>query len=96
MQAQFKVLEHTKTAGEEGIGEIETLIFESPRGKVKLVWVTRPVVLDKKVIGAHRRGASRAQYEYVYSDTETTHKLEAFREVDNEWQELDPSAFTDV
>ena len=96
VQAQFEVLEHSQTPGAENIGEVETLIFVGPMGKIKLLWITHPVVLDRKVIGAHRRGASSGKYEYVYSDTEKSHKLEAFREVDGEWQELDSNAFTDV
>ncbi|MFA5967565.1 MAG: hypothetical protein WC805_03620 [Patescibacteria group bacterium] len=93
VQAQFTVLEDTKAPGEDEIGEIETLIFTGPLGKIKLLWITRPVVLDKKIIGAHRRGTSSAQYEYIYSPTEITHKLEAYREVDGEWQTFDSSVF---
>ena len=93
VQAQFTVLEHAKAPGEDDIGEVETLIFEGPMGKIKLLWVTRPVVLDRKVIGAHRRGMSAGKYEYVYSDTEKSHKLEAFREVDGEWQTVDGNLF---
>jgi len=93
VKAQFEVLEHTKAANEDGVGESETLVFNAPMGKIKLVWVTRPVVLDKKVIGAHRRGGSAAQYEYIYSDTEKSHKLEASREVDGDWQEIDSNVF---
>lgn len=96
VQAQFTVLEHTKAPGKDEMGEVETLIFEGPLGKIKLLWVTRPVVLDKKIIGAHRRGASQAQYEYIYSETETTHQLEAYRETNGEWQTLDPSALVNV
>lgn len=97
VKAKFTILEHSKVPGEEGIGEIETLIFESSCfGKIKLAFVTRPVVLDKKIIGAHRRGASKAQYEYVYSETDKTHRLEAYREVDGEWQELDSNALANV
>ncbi|MFH0912100.1 MAG: hypothetical protein V1807_00320 [Patescibacteria group bacterium] len=96
VQAQFSVTEHTKEPDAEGNGQVETLVFAGPIGKIKLVWSTRPMVLDKKIVGAHRRGASKAQYEYTYSDTEKTHRLEAYREVDGEWQELDPSQIADV
>ena len=96
VKAQFTVLEHAKAPGKDEIGEVETLIFEGPLGKIKLLWITRPVVLDKKIVGAHRRGTSSAQYEYIYSDTEKSHKLEAFREVDGEWQTLDPDLLKNV
>ena len=93
VQAQFQVLEHTTAACDDEVGEMETLIFENSLGKLKLTWTTRPVILDKKIVGAHRRGMSSGRYEYVYSDTEKSHKLEAFREVDGEWQPIDSSAF---
>lgn len=94
VKSQFEIIEHTKATPEGGVGETETLIFTNPMGKIKLEWITRPVIIDKKVIGAHRRGgAGQAQVEYVYSDTETTHKLEAHREVDGEWQAIDNSIF---
>ncbi|MEA1909529.1 MAG: hypothetical protein U9M89_00670 [Patescibacteria group bacterium] len=91
--SQFDVENHTKNPDEDGLGEIETVIFDSPLGKVKLVYTTRPVVLDKKVIGAHRRGKSAAQYEYVYSDTETSGRLEALKEEDGDWVRIDSQAF---
>jgi len=93
VKAQFTVLEHSKAPGENGVGEIETLIFTNPLGKIKLVWITQPVVLDRKIVGAHRRGTSKAQYEYIYSETEVSHKLQAFREVDNDWQTIDSNTF---
>ncbi|KKT52148.1 MAG: hypothetical protein VE96_C0021G0007 [candidate division Kazan bacterium GW2011_GWA1_44_22] len=93
VKAQFEAVEHSKALGEDGIGETETLIFVAPLGKIKLVMTTRPVILDKKVVGAHRRGLSKGQYEYIYSDTETTRRLEAFQEKDGEWVIIDSSIF---
>lgn len=89
--ANFKVLEHTKD--EEGISKIETLVFIGPLGKIKLVRTIRPAVIDKKVIGAHRKSRSKAQYEYIYSDTDTVSRVDAYKEVDNEWKEINPNAF---
>lgn len=96
VKTQFNLLEHTKAPRDDGVGEIETLVFENPMGRIKLVFTTRPAVLDRKIVGAHRRGASKAQYEYVYSETDKTHRLEAYREVNGEWQELDPNALVNV
>lgn len=93
VKAQFSLLEHTKEPGEDGVGETEVLIFDSPMGKIKLILVTRPVVLDRKIIGAHRRGVSKAQYEYVYSDTETTSRLEAYKEEGGDWMTIDSNVF---
>lgn len=88
----FKVLSREKT--QEGVAEIETLIFEAPIGKVKLVRTVRPAVLDKKVIGAHRRGKSSAQYKYVYSPDEKVSTLAAYREVNGDWEKIDTDALT--
>lgn len=93
VEDQFEVLEHTKMPGEDDVGEVENIIFNSPMGKMKLVLVTRPVVLDRKIIGAHRRGVSKAQYEYIYSDTETSSRLEAYKEDNGEWISVDSSIF---
>ena len=86
----FKVLSHDKE--QDGVAEIETLIFEAPVGKVKMVRTVRPAILDKKVIGAHRRGKSSAQYEYIYSPDEMTSILDVYREVDGEWEKMDADA----
>lgn len=89
--ANFKVLERTQDKID--VAETETVIFVSPVGKVKLVRTVRPAVMDKKIVGAHRRGKSKAQYEYVYSDTDKVSRLEAYKEVGGEWEEIDPDAF---
>jgi len=90
--SSFNVLDKGKEQLEDNV-ESEYIVFESPAGKVKLVRTTRPAVIDKKVIGANRKGASKAQFEYVYSDTETTSKMEAFREVDGEWESISADNF---
>jgi hypothetical protein len=88
----FKVLSREQT--QEDVAEIETLVFEAPIGKIKLVRTVRPAVLDKKVIGAHRRGKSSAQYEYIYSPDEKVSTFDAYREVDGEWEKMDADAFS--
>lgn len=89
--ASFEVISHTKI--KEDISEIETIIFNGPLGKIKLVHTIRPAVLDKKIVGAHRRGKSAAQYEYIYSDTEKISNLVAFKETNGEWREMETDAF---
>jgi len=77
-------------------GEAEFLIFEGPLGKMKLVREVRPLVIDKKVIASKRIG-SDATEEFIYSDTETTEKLKAYKweETSEEWVEMEmkPEAF---
>jgi len=89
--SNFDVVQHEKELVENG--EDEIIIFNGPLGKIKLVRSIRPLVIDKKTIGAHRRGKSQAQYEYIYSDTEKVSKMRTFKEVDGEWQEINGSDF---
>lgn len=89
--SDFDVVEHEKKIVENG--EDEIIVFNGPLGKIKLIRSLRPLVIDKKIIGAHRRGKSQAQYEYVYSDTEKTSKMKTFKEVDGEWQEISGNDF---
>ncbi len=89
--SNFDVIKHEKNTLENG--EEEIIIFNGPVGKIKLVRSLTPLVIDKKVIGAHRRGKSQAQYEYIYSDTEKVSKMKTYKEVDGEWQELSGSDF---
>lgn len=71
-------------------GDTEVLVFTTPAGRMRLERISRPLVLDKK-FHYHKGSAGSAQIEYVYSDTEKTHTLQAFREIDGEWQPVDTS-----
>jgi len=82
--------------GEEKQGTQEVLIVESPLGQIKLVWESRPKVLEKKMTFTHRQGQS-AQTEYVTSDKELSHKLRIFKASDlDEWQELDEKSLASL
>jgi hypothetical protein len=88
---KFKVEEHKKEhIDEEGGVDIEYIIFEGPVGRMKLEFVTKPLIIDKKTNYSLRIG-SEANVEYVYSDTEKTHQLYTFKwdEENNEWMEMD-------
>ncbi|MFW5888666.1 MAG: hypothetical protein ACOCVY_03045 [Patescibacteria group bacterium] len=75
---------------EEGGVDIEYIIFKGPLGKMKLEFVTKPLIIDKKTNYSLRIG-SESNVEYVYSDTEKTHQLYAFKwdEENNDWMEID-------
>ncbi|MFA6422406.1 MAG: hypothetical protein WCV92_03345 [Candidatus Buchananbacteria bacterium] len=91
VQDQFKDAEVvTEDLGEEENGEKEILTFTGPVGKMKLEYITRPVVIDKKTHGSRRIG-SHTDVEYVYSDTEFSHSLKAYKwdENDQIWVEID-------
>lgn len=78
-------------------GTQDVLIFENPAGpstalgtssKFKLVRENKPVVLEKKELYSHRAGQS-AQTQYKFSETEFSHKLKVYKEVDfEEWEEV--------
>ena len=102
LKRKFKILEEKTedlTAhvqeGEVKSGSADVLIFQTPMGRVKLAFESRPLVTDKKFIYSHRAGQA-GRTEYVFSDTELTHKLKAYKwDDDNEkWDEIDAGNFS--
>jgi hypothetical protein len=93
LRAQFKgveVFEEEIEQGMEGSRGVhaDIVIFNTPRGRFRLVRESRPVVLEKKQLYSHRPGDT-ARTEYKFSDTEFTHKLKLYRENDDlEWEEV--------
>lgn len=79
---------------EEGPGEKEIVEFKGVMGKMKLVRLVRPLILDKKTTYSKRAG-SETKVDYIYSDTETVTSLKAYRfdEATDDWQEIDVNAF---
>jgi len=63
-------------------------------GLIKLEYVTRPVVLDKKMNYSRRIG-SESNAEYVFSEDEKTSRLIAYKWEENkkEWIEIDADSF---
>jgi len=91
LQDAFKDVEFSKDIlPEPQKGEMEIALFDGPMGKMRLEYITRPVILDKRTHTSRRIGAN-VGVEYVYSDTEFTHKLVAYRFDDDadDWQEID-------
>lgn len=80
--------------GEIKSGMADIVIFIAPLGKIKLAFESKPVVLDKKEIYSHQQGKS-ARTEYIFSDTEFSHKLRAYKwdEESEEWKEIDAGSF---
>jgi hypothetical protein len=98
---KFTVLEEgtedltvTTADGEVPSGKSEFLIAQTPMGKIKLAFESRPVVTDKKFIYSHRAGQA-ARTEYQFSDTEFSHKIKAYKwdEDNDEWKEIDATKF---
>jgi len=63
---------------EPEVGEKETLCFTGPLGRMKIDFITRPVILDKQTHGSRRIG-SHHEVEYVYSETDLTHLIKAYK-----------------
>ena len=78
---------------EEGGVDIEYIVFQGPIGRMRLEFVSKPVVLDKKTIYSRRIG-SETKVEYVYSEDEKAYKLTAYKWDDGqeEWVEIEASA----
>lgn len=79
---------------EEGGIDIEYIVFEGPLGKMRLEFVSKPIVLDKKTNYSKRIG-SETKVDYVYSEEEKSHTMIAYKweENDEEWVEIDAGSF---
>lgn len=91
----FKVEADGKESFEdEGGLEVEYIIFSGPLGRMKLEFITKPAVIDKKTKYSNRVGAETV-VEYVYSQTEKNHRLKAFKwdEGINDWLEMEAKKF---
>ena len=79
---------------DEGGVDIEYIEFEGPLGKIRLEYVIKPVILDKKT-NYTRRVGSETQVNYVYSEDEKSHQLMAYKWDDDtgEWGEIDGGMF---
>jgi len=74
--------------GQVKTGTQDVLIFTNPAGKFKVIRENKPVVLEKKEMFSHRAGQS-AQAQYKFSQSEFSHKIRVFKEVDfDEWDEI--------
>lgn len=95
---KFEILEHEKEhLEEEGGVDIEYVVFNSPLGKVRLEYVEKPIVLDKKTTYSNRIG-SETKVDYVYSETENSSQMIAYKwdENDEEWEEMDAKNFSNI
>ncbi len=75
--------------GPEKQGTQDVLEFEHLNGsRYRIVRENKPIVLEKKELYSHRAGQA-AQALYTFSETEFSHKLRVFKEVDfDEWEEI--------
>ena len=94
LKDKFTILAEGTEELEDRPGSFEFLELEGPMGKVRLEYLTQPVVLDKKTTTSKRIVASVA-VDYVYSEDEVTNKLQVFQwnEANGEWEEVKKSMF---
>lgn len=93
---KFEVEEHSSQhLDEHGGTDIEFIIFKSLLGRIKLEFVTKPLVLEKKTFYSRRIG-SGTKVEYVYDPDEKTRKLSAYKwnEGQQDWIKIDAENFS--
>ena len=90
VKSKFTVL----ADGKEQIEDIpnatrEFVEFDSPTGRMRLEYVVRPAVLDKKTTYSKHGGAA-SDVQYVYSKDDFVRRMEAFswNEAAERWEEL--------
>jgi len=92
IKSSFEVLDESVIKDEERFEKTEIIEFNGPMGKMKVEWITRPKVLDKKTNYSNRIGSS-VSVDYVYSDNEVTHTFKVYKAEGEAWQEINAGAF---
>ncbi len=79
---------------EEGGVDVHSIEFNGPLGRMRLEYIIKPVVLDKKTTYSKRIG-SETKVDYVYSPDEKTNKLMVYKWDDGQdsWVEIDSKNF---
>jgi len=74
---------------DEGGVDVDYVVFKSSLGRIKLELISKPVIVDKKINYSKRIG-SHSQVDYVYSETEKTYKMNAYKWDDEmeDWIEI--------
>lgn len=78
---------------DQGGVDVSFIVFEGPLGKMKLEYVSKPVVVNKKTTYSNRIG-SETKVDYVYGD-EKSHQLMAYKWDDDseEWVQIEAGMF---
>lgn len=91
----FEVLESgSEHLEDEGGADVEYIVFNGPLGRMRLEFISKPVILDKKTKYSNRIGSATV-VNYVYSPNEKSHKLKAYKwdEALNDWVEMEAKKF---
>ncbi len=93
---KFEVVdEGNEHIDDEGGVDVDFIEFKGPLGRMRLEFVERPVVLDKKTTYSRRIG-SDTKVDYVYSETEKSQQMLAYKwdEEQDDWVEMDGEMFS--
>jgi hypothetical protein len=92
---KFEILVETEEESIDGAGSVQIIEFDGPLGRMKLEFVSKPRILDKKTTFSNRIG-SDVKVEYVYSEDEKVYQLNAYKwnEAGDTWEEIDAAAFS--
>ena len=96
LDKQFGDLEFDEVEDETTHAVVESVVWASPAGKMRLTRTTRPLILDSKRHFSNRAGAG-SHVEYTFSKSEITQKVRLYKwnELQNDWEEVDSSLFED-
>jgi len=79
---------------DQGGVDVEFIIFQGPLGRMRLEYVVKPVVLDKKTTYSQRIG-SETKVTYIYSETEKNYLMNVYKwdEASENWEEIEAKGF---
>ncbi len=91
IRADFELIEEYQEDLDPGVAEV--VEFNGPSAKMKLKYVTRPKLLEKRT-GYSNRIGSNVNVDYIYSTSETTSHLEAWQwsEGRGDWEKFSAQA----
>ena len=92
---KFEIIEEGKEHIEDQGGvDVEFIVFKGPLGEIRLEFVSRPAILDRKTIYSNRIG-SDTKVDYVYSEDERSYQFNAYKkDLDtDEWVEIEAKMF---
>jgi hypothetical protein len=89
--------EGSENIEEDGGVNIECIEFHGPLGRMRLEFIDKPVILDKKTTYSRRIG-SETGVEYIYSETERAYQMNAYKwnEETEDWMEMEAKNFENV
>lgn len=88
----FPGVEERAAPLETGPGQLETLVFSTPAGRMKLECILKPRTLGERGMVSKRIGAT-VHIEKIYSATEQVAIFKAYRQSPNgDWTEISPDA----